>query len=102
MGLEMISPVLLDGYVGRTDVVIIDVRSREAFEKAHIRGARNIPFGEHEGYRYFPKSRELILYCDRGSASLSQGRELAGKGYRVKSVIGGLDSYRGCNLVKNL
>ena len=48
------------------------------------------------------KRQELILYCDRGSASLSQGRELAGKGYRVKSVIGGLDSYRGCNLVKNL
>ena len=57
MGLEMISPVLLDGYVGRTDVVIIDVRSREAFEKAHIRGARNIPFGEKEGVQVFSKEQ---------------------------------------------
>ena len=43
MALEMISPALLDGYVGRTDAVIIDVRSREAFERGHIRGARNSP-----------------------------------------------------------
>lgn len=102
MGLEMISPALLDGYVGRTDALIIDVRSREAFEQGHIRGARNIPFEEKGGYRYFPRTKELILYCDRGSASLVKGRELARQGWRVKSVSGGLHAYRGHNLVNSL
>lgn len=102
MALEMISPALLDGYVGRTDAVIIDVRTREAFQRGHIRGARNIPYEGQDGYQYFPKDKELILYCDRGSTSLNKGRELSRQGFRVKSVNGGLHAYRGYNLVRSL
>lgn len=102
MALEMISPALLDGYIGRTDAIIIDVRSREAFQRGHIRGARNIPYGEQDGYQYFPKDKELILYCDRGSTSLTKGRELSRRGFRVKSVSGGLHAYQGHNLVRSL
>ena len=38
-GLEPISADMIDFYVGRPDVVIIDLRSEEEFTSGHIRGA---------------------------------------------------------------
>ena len=35
---------------------------------------------------------------ERGGASLMAARELADKGYRVKTMIGGIRAYRGKNL----
>ena len=45
------------------------------------------------------KGKILVFYCDRGGASLKVAKELAVKGYRTRSVIGGFHAYRGRNLV---
>ena len=82
-GLEPISADMIDFYVGRPDVVIIDLRSEEEFTSGHIRGAVNIPYDDAEEKIQYSRRKVLLLYCERG----------------VKSVIGGIRAYRGRNFV---
>lgn len=96
--IETISARMLDDYVGRSDSLIIDLRDGESYGKSHIRGAINIPYEELERKREFPP-KILIFYCDRGGASMLAARQLARRGYRTGSVVGGFEAYRGRNLV---
>lgn len=96
---ETISAKMLDYYVDRRDTLIIDLRDREEFARSHVKGAVNIPYSEIDEHTRFPLEKTLVLYCDRGGASLLLARQLARKGYRTKSVIGGFEAYRGRNLV---
>ena len=98
--IETISAKMLDYYVGRQDALIIDLREEEAFRQGHVMGARNIPYQNFEECRDLPGDKLLILYCERGSASLDAARKLAKKGYQVRSVIGGFAAYRGRNLTQ--
>ena len=76
--IETISAKMLDYYVERSDAVIIDLRDSAAYRRGHVRNAVNIPYRELEEYlekkqdqKYrFPKDKLLILYCDRGGASI--------------------------------
>lgn len=94
---DTISAKELDRYYLDNRVIIIDLRNREEYEESHFLGAVNIPYEELEE-QYFPDSKTLILYCDRGGTSLFAARELMKRGYRTKSVVGGFRSYRGQNL----
>ncbi len=97
--LETISPEMLDDCVKRKEGVIIDLRTPEEYNHAHIKGAVNVPYEEAERLEYYPKNQPMILYCDRGGASMSVAKDLAGKGFRTRSVIGGMKTYKGKNLV---
>lgn len=97
--IETMSAKMLDYYVGRSDVLIIDVREPEAYRKSHILGAVNLPYQKLSGYRDLPREKLLIFYCQRGGASMAAARLFVRKGYRTRSVIGGFESYRGRNLV---
>lgn len=101
MKFEMITPGRLDDYVGNTDAFIIDLREPEEFVQQHIRNAVNIPYERIQKGCMFPMDMELILYCERGSISLAAARMLAEKGYRVKTVVGGIHAYRGKNLTED-
>ena len=81
------------------DTLIIDLREKESYMHSHVKGAVNMPYGEIDGYTAFPKGKILVLYCDRGGASLLLARQLAKLGYCTRSVIGGFGAYRGRNLV---
>ena len=96
---EPISGKMLDYYVGRRDTLIIDLREKESYMHSHVKGAVNMPYGEIDGYTAFPKGKILVLYCDRGGASLQAARILARNGYKTKTVIGGMKEYRGRNLI---
>lgn len=61
---------------GSADYILVDVRSREEYERAHIVGAWNVPaysnpdtaaYHEHqrilEKFQQLPKNRQIILYC---------------------------------------
>lgn len=97
--LETISPEMLDGYVERKEGVIIDLRAPEEYEQSHIKGAVNVPYEEARRLEFYPKDQAMILYCDRGGASLSVARDLSAKGFHACSVIGGMKTYAGKNLV---
>ena len=98
---EPISGKMLDYYVGRKDAFLIDLRSCEEYHTGHIKGAVNVPYEEFEEMQSydFPRKKVLVLYCDRGGASLRAARILARNGYETRTVIGGMNEYRGRNLV---
>lgn len=94
MRVDTISAIELDEYAKREDAIIVDVRNSEEFKKRHICGAVNIQLDGIEKIN-FKKEKLLILYCERGAASLLAASKLQNKGYRVKSVVGGINAYRG-------
>lgn len=98
MGFETIPAKELDRLVPSGRGVIIDLRSPEEYRQRHIRGAINLPYERWNGKFPYSEQQEIILYCERGSVSMAAARDLAEKGYRVKTVVGGIRAYRGANL----
>lgn len=115
MNCENISARKVDYYVNNPQAVIIDLRSREDYNRLHISGAVNVPFDEMEikleqernngiiiGKKRYNKENIFVVYCDRGSKSLIICSKLAQWGYQVKTVVGGISQYHGKYLVKNV
>lgn len=98
MEFETISPREIDSYLFREGYVVIDLREPREFRKLHIKGAVCIPYEQLEERARFLKKQSLVLYCERGGASLRAARMLSEKGYRVKTMIGGIQAYKGKNL----
>jgi len=49
---------------GGPDIVLLDARARDAFAKAHIAGALNLPVNEiAQLASQLPRDRELVTYC---------------------------------------
>lgn len=97
MEFETISPREIDSFLFREGYVIIDIREPRDFRQLHLKGAVCIPYEQLEERVRFLKNQTLILYCERGGASLKAARELGEKGYRVKTMIGGIQAYEGRN-----
>ena len=92
--MRLIAASTLDDY-RRSGAYLIDLRTKEEYEKGHIEGAVNIPYG------FFRRLQEktspkppLVLYCEWGTTSILAGRKLSQYGYDVLSVNGGLQAYR--------
>ncbi len=98
MGFETIPARELDRLVLNGRGIIVDLRSPEEYRQRHIRGAINLPYERWNGKFPYSEQQEIILYCERGSVSMAAARDLAEKGYRVKTVVGGIRAYRGANL----
>lgn len=83
-------------YIGRPNVLIIDLRDKGDYLKGHIPTAVNIPYEKLEYERdTLSHNKLLIFYCDRGHISLLAARDLMKYGYRIKSVHGGIRAYHG-------
>jgi rhodanese-related sulfurtransferase len=94
MNLKTISIREVEYYMSQPDTWLIDLRSREEYHQYHIEGSRNIPYEELNGYlANMPEYITYILYCERGSASLMAAKQMAKLGYRVFTVVGGLQSW---------
>lgn len=95
-----ISAMDLDSYIGKNNVLIIDLRDEEEYARMHIKGAINLPYEIYETGNFdLPRYREILLYCERGGISMIVAKELAQKGYNVKTMIGGIQAYRGKNTI---
>lgn len=100
MGLRLIGADQVDRFIRQRNCILVDLRRPSDFYKKHLQGARNIPYEELEYYiDTFPKGYPILLYCDRGSASLLAGKQLSQRGMDVISVIGGISAYRGSCLI---
>lgn len=83
---------------GKPDFVLVDARGPEAFARTHVPGALNIPHRtmSRERMGEFPAETLFVVYCagphcngaDRAAV------RLAGLGYRVKEMIGGISGWR--------
>ena len=80
---------------GRADLVVIDVRSPEAFDEQHIAGAINLPHRSMtaETTAQLPKDKLMVTYCwGPGCNGSTKGAlRLAALGFRVKELIGGIE-----------
>ncbi len=80
------------------NVVIIDSRSPEAYQKEHIQGAVNIPHREMnaETTSSLERSALVVIYCDGigCNASTKGALNMTRLGFRVKELIGGLDWWK--------
>ncbi|MDR7342183.1 rhodanese-related sulfurtransferase [Pantoea alhagi] len=82
---------------GDTDYVLVDVRSQEAFLKAHVPGAINIPTRSITPERMADYSRDtlFVVYCagPHCNGVHRAAVRLAGLGFFVKEMIGGLTGW---------
>lgn len=100
MSLETIKFNEVNQYIGRNNVLLVDVREQGEYLRGHLENAVNIPFENLESYLYMLSPYDIIvLYCDRGNLSLRAARDLYNNGFSVVNIAGGLRAYRG-NLVK--
>lgn len=86
----------------KTDMLLVDVLSKEQFAKDHIEGAKNVPF---DGADFLPaiaraagtKQKKIVVYCAGTSCSTSgdAAKALTGAGYTdVHTFEGGLAEWR--------
>ena len=104
MRCENISTGRLDYYVENSGAVFIDLRSRQEYEKMHIKDAVNSNDRSRAGgivlnNIFYDRNTVFIVYCDRGSKSMMICPKLAARGFQVKTVVGGIHQYHGKYLV---
>ncbi len=73
--------------------VLVDVRSRDAFDRGHVPGAVHIPLATltEERLAQYPADLLFVVYCagPHCNASTRAAGRLAGLGRPVKEMIGG-------------
>lgn len=79
--------------------VLIDVRESHEWKSGHAPGAKHIPLGSLENrLKEIAKEREIMVICQSGMRSKQAAKLLAGKGYQVSNVSGGMANWRRLNL----
>ncbi|HEX7251740.1 MAG TPA: rhodanese-like domain-containing protein [Thermoanaerobaculia bacterium] len=80
------------------DFVLVDVRSRDAYERGHVAGAVSLPHRTitRETLRGYAPDTLFVTYCDgpHCNGSTRGAIALAALGYRVKEMIGGVTGWR--------
>jgi rhodanese-related sulfurtransferase len=80
------------------NVIVVDARSPEAYQKEHIPGAINIPHRtmSEATTSKLDRTALLVTYCDGigCNASTKGALNMARLGFRVKELIGGLDWWK--------
>lgn len=76
------------------NVIVVDVREPWEFQMGHLAGATNLPMSQL-GSRLddLDVENEHVLYCHHGVRSLHATRVLAQRGFRVRSLSGGIDRW---------
>ena len=94
MNISMISAEELDEIINNKNYIIVDVRDDKEYKKNHIPGAVNISMNDIR-LAQFDKTKIIVLYCEHGGNSTVAARELAKRGFQVKTVVGGMKAYMG-------
>lgn len=92
MGLEVISPTALRSLVEEQRVTVIDVNSRESWNRAHVPGAANLDPVEYKA-NDLPKDKDaaIVFYCSnsfcrKAPNAAKRARALGYKDVRVMSA----------------
>ncbi len=57
---------------GSSDLVLLDMRDREDYQKGHIKGALSMPLEEiDKRYRDLPRDKDIVIYCYNQYCQLS-------------------------------
>jgi len=82
---------------GNVDFVLLDVRERRAFERAHVPGATSLPHAEISGERMmtWPHDTIFVVYCagPHCNGADKAALKLAGLGRPAKVMLGGMTGW---------
>jgi rhodanese-related sulfurtransferase len=54
----------------KSDIVLVDIRTKSEFQKGHLKGAINLPWNNKKfNYQQLPKNKLIIIYCNTGLQS---------------------------------
>ena len=89
---------LFDALGKGENIVVIDTRKKEAFDREHIPGALNLPHRNMSVESTAKLSKEFlyVVYCDGigCNASTKGAFNLTKLGFKVKELIGGLEWWK--------
>ena len=98
LAFEMDPSDLFEALNNGENIIAIDARKPEGFEKEHIPGAINFPHRtmNEETSKPLDKSILYVIYCDGigCNASTKGALKLASLGFKVKELIGGLEWWK--------
>lgn len=94
-----LSPRAVIDKINNENVVLIDLRDKEAFNKAHIinsiqASAEDLLQGKMNKY----KDKPIILVCPRGLQSSTIAAKLRAQGYQSLVLKGGLTAWQNADL----
>lgn len=79
----------------KNSIIIVDIRSEEAFMQNHIDGAINIPFHLLDvRYDDLPLDSKILVVDERGFRSFLAASYLLRKGYDVTRLFGGMEQWQ--------
>ena len=80
------------------DFILLDVRSRELYDRGHLPGALHLPHAEIKAARMesFPDGAVFVVYCagPHCNGACKAALRLAELGRPVKEMIGGIEGWR--------
>lgn len=84
-------------YQTKSNFKIIDIREFNEYEKYHIKGTVNVPFGliMEKYYLFLNKNTRYYILCDNGNKSKMATDYLSTLGYDVVYIIGGIKNWPG-------
>ena len=96
-GIASIKPKVLSRWVAeKKDILILDIRSRDLFDKDHIPGSVNRPLDElEETYRVLPMDKGIIVVDEQGHRSFLAACYLYERGLvDIRRLFGGMQDWR--------
>jgi phage shock protein E len=76
--------------VAKKQAVLVDVRSKEEWDKGHVEGAIHVPitaleeFGVEKVAKLIPKKKIVYIHCEVGMRAEAAGEILVPQGYQVR------------------
>jgi rhodanese-related sulfurtransferase len=79
----------------RAKPLLLDVRERWEYEKAHITGSQLVPMGEIPGrLAEIDEAQDVVAFCHHGGRSMQVAVFLEKNGFSgVHNLVGGIDAW---------
>lgn len=78
----------IDTIMAEGNYIIVDVRTKEEYDKLHIKDAINIPLDEIDETISLDKTKKVLVYCQSGNRSEKAFVSLLNLGYDVYNLGG--------------
>lgn len=78
----------LESIMKEDNYIIVDVRTKEEYERLHIKEAINIPYDEINESIELDNSKKILVYCQSGNRSQKSYISLTNLGYDVYNLGG--------------
>jgi rhodanese-related sulfurtransferase len=76
----------------RGEVLLLDVREQHEWDAGHAAGALHLPLGRLHPDAV-PQDRPVVTVCHLGGRSSMAAQALAGVGYDVRNLAGGMEAW---------